>query len=62
MGAQRAYLYTSAAVERYVIEEGGSRVDALYREAHTGNIKIGFSVRNIGEVAVVLDKYEDGVS
>ncbi|PLJ78206.1 type II toxin-antitoxin system VapC family toxin [Infirmifilum sp. SLHALR2] len=58
MGAQRAYLYTSAAVERYVTEEGSSRVDALYREAHAGNLMIGFSVWNIGEVAVVLDKYE----
>jgi len=58
MGAQKVYLDTSAIVKRYVIEEGSSRVDALYREAHTGNIKIGFSVWNIGEVAVVLDKYE----
>jgi len=51
-------LDTSAIVKRYVIEEESASVDALYEEAHAGKLRIGFSIWNIGEVAVVLDKYE----
>jgi len=58
MGVQSVYLDTSAIVKRYVVEEGSANVDALYREAYRGRLKVGFSVWNIGEVAVVLDKYE----
>ncbi|MBS7609619.1 type II toxin-antitoxin system VapC family toxin [Candidatus Bathyarchaeota archaeon] len=40
------------------MEEYSDRVDELYGESHAGRVRIGFSVWNIGEVAVVLDKYE----
>ena len=58
MSAQNAYLDTSAIVKRYILEEGSDRVDELYREAHAGKIRLAFSIWNIGEVAVVLDRYE----
>ena len=58
MNVRSAYLDTSAIVKRYVVEEHTARVDELYNEAHAGRITIGFSVWNIGEVAVVLDKYQ----
>ena len=58
MNVRSAYLDTSAIVKRYVAEEHTARVDELYNEAHAGRITIGFSVWNIGEVAVVLDKYQ----
>jgi len=51
-------LDTSAIVKRYVIEEESASVDILYEKAHAGKLRIGFSIWNIGEVAVVLDKYE----
>ncbi|MBS7611728.1 type II toxin-antitoxin system VapC family toxin [Candidatus Bathyarchaeota archaeon] len=53
------YLDTSALVKRYVVEEHSDRVDELYSESYAGRVRIGFSVWNIGEVAVVLDKYEE---
>jgi len=58
VNVRSAYLDTSAIVKRYVVEEHTARVDELYNEAHAGRITIGFSVWNIGEVAVVLDKYQ----
>ncbi|RLG87947.1 MAG: PIN domain nuclease [Thermoprotei archaeon] len=58
MSVQSIYLDTSAIVKRYVIEEESASIDALYEKAHIGKLKIGFSIWNIGEVAVVLDKYE----
>jgi len=57
MNDQTIYLDTSAIVKRYIIEEGTNKVDKIYEEAHVGKIKLSFSVWNIGEVAVVLDKY-----
>ncbi|MBS7247319.1 MAG: type II toxin-antitoxin system VapC family toxin [Candidatus Jordarchaeales archaeon] len=58
MKERSVYLDTSAIVKRYVVEEGSSRVDEFYDEAHAGRATLGFSIWNIGEVAVVLDKYE----
>lgn len=58
MSVRSVYLDTSALVKRYVWEEHSAHVDELYSEAHAGRIWIGFSVWNIGEVAVVLDEYE----
>jgi len=57
MAVRSVYLDTSAIVKRYVVEEGSDRVDELYEGAHAGKIKIGFSLWNVGEVAVVLGKY-----
>ncbi|PUA31104.1 MAG: hypothetical protein B9J98_07655 [Candidatus Terraquivivens tikiterensis] len=58
MSVQSVYLDTSAIVKRYILEEGSDKIDELYREVHAGKTKLAFSVWNIGEVAVVLDKYE----
>jgi len=52
------YLDTNAIVKRYVVEEHTDRVDELYDKAHAGELIIGFSTWNIGELAGVLDKYE----
>ena len=57
MSVQSVYLDTSAVVKRYILEEGSDKIDELYDEAHVGKIKLAFSIWNIGEVAVVLDKY-----
>ncbi|MBS7618758.1 type II toxin-antitoxin system VapC family toxin [Candidatus Bathyarchaeota archaeon] len=59
MSVRSVYLDTSALVKRYVVEEHSDRVDELYSESYAGRVRIGFSVWNIGEVAVVLDKYEE---
>ena len=58
MSAQSAYLDTSAIIKRYIIEEGSDRIDDFYQRAHAGRIRLAFSAWNVGEVAVVLDKYE----
>jgi len=58
MSVQSVYLDTSAVVKRYILEEGSDKIDELYDEAHAGKIKLAFSIWNIGETAVVLDKYE----
>ena len=57
IGNQTIYLDSSAIVKRYVTEEETNRIDKIYEKAHTGKIRLSFSVWNIGETAVVLDKY-----
>jgi len=57
MSDQTIYLDTSAIVKRYVIEEETDRIDKIYGKALAGKIRLSFSVWNIGETAVVLDKY-----
>ncbi len=51
------YLDTSALVKRYVEEPGSRIVDNLFSEAYRGISIIVFSYWNIGEAAVVFDKY-----
>ena len=58
MGVRSVYLDTSAIVKRYVLEEHTEQVDGIYDAAYAGDIRIGFSTWNLGEVAVVLSKYE----
>ena len=58
MSVRSVYLDTNAIVERYVVEEHTDRVNELYDKAHAGELIIGFSTWNIGELAGVLDKYE----
>jgi len=50
-------LDSSAILKRYLTEEGSELVDLLYRQAERGDITLGFSVWNIGEVIGVLDRY-----
>ncbi len=54
---ESVYLDTSAIVKRYVAEEYSDLVDEVYEGAYRGAVRIGFSAWNVGEVAVVLDKY-----
>jgi predicted nucleic acid-binding protein len=51
------YLDTSAIVKRYVQEAGSDIVTSLYSKAWAGDVKVAFSLWNIGEVLGVLDKY-----
>ncbi len=48
---------TSVIVKRYVEERGSQMVDDLFNRAHKGSIVIAFSYWNVGEAAVVFDKY-----
>ena len=57
MPARRVYLDTSAIVKRYVEEDSSGTVDALYHEAERGETILCFSEWNLGESAVVFDKY-----
>jgi len=51
------YLDTSAVVKRYVLESGTDVVKALYLSAWNGEVKLSFSLWNIGEMLGVLGKY-----
>jgi predicted nucleic acid-binding protein len=57
MTGKLVYLDSSAILKRYLTEEGSELVDLLYRQAERGDITLGFSVWNIGEVIGVLDRY-----
>ena len=52
-----AYLDTSAIVKRYVEEPGSEVISGIYNKVLSGELKLAFSVWNIGEVLGVLDKY-----
>jgi predicted nucleic acid-binding protein len=51
------YLDTSAIVEQYVQEAGSDVIAQVYSKARLGDLRIAYSVWNIGEVLGVLDKY-----
>ena len=51
------YMDSSATLKRYLKEEGTDVIDNLYRQAEKGEVTLGFSVWNIGEVVGVLDRY-----
>lgn len=55
--SERCYLDTSAIVKRYVSEPGSRVVDDLFEKAHRGLLTIISSYWNVGEAAVVFDKY-----
>jgi predicted nucleic acid-binding protein len=57
MAGKLVYMDSSAILKRYLKEEGSKLVDLLYRQAEKGDITLGFSVWNIGEVIGVLDRY-----
>ncbi|RLI84796.1 MAG: PIN domain nuclease, partial [Archaeoglobales archaeon] len=54
---KRVYLDSSAIVKRYIKERGTEVVDLVFDNAELGNVKIFFSIWNIGEVLGVLDRY-----
>ncbi len=50
------YLDSSAILKRYVREPGSSNVRHFYRRAYAGELKLSFSIWNIGEVLGALDR------
>ena len=59
MSTRIVYLDSSAVVKRYILERGTEVVRALYLSAWNGEVKLCFSLWNIGEVLGVLDKYRE---
>jgi predicted nucleic acid-binding protein len=55
MKEQLAYLDSSAIVKRYIKEPGSDLVKQLYQRAYAGELKLCFSMWNIGEVLGALD-------
>jgi len=51
-----AYLDSSAIIKRYIKEPGSEIIKQLYQRAYTGELKICFSIWNIGEVLGALDR------
>ncbi|MGP3667320.1 MAG: type II toxin-antitoxin system VapC family toxin [Candidatus Bathyarchaeota archaeon] len=56
MNGQTTYLDTSVIVKRYVEEAGTDKVRELYVKVYAGDVKLAFSVWNVGEVLGVLDR------
>ena len=54
------YLGSSAIVKRYVAEKGSKVIDKMYDKAKNSQLKIVFSIWNIGEVIGVFDRYFRG--
>ena len=52
------YLDSSALAKRYVQEKGSDRMDEIFERAEKGEERVFFSTWNVGELAVVFDKYE----
>ena len=63
MNATRVYIDTSILVKRYVKETDTEIADAVFRQAQRGEAVICTSEINLGEAAVVFDKYsrKDGL-
>jgi hypothetical protein len=55
---ERVYLDTSALVKRYLEEEGSEKIDSLFSESYRKSVVLVMSQWNIGEAAVVFDKYQ----
>ena len=56
MKEQVAYLDSSAIVKRYIKEPGSDVVRGLYLKAYSGDLKISYSLWNIGEVLGAFDR------
>jgi predicted nucleic acid-binding protein len=56
---ERVYLDTSALVKRYLKEEGSEKMDSLFNESYGKSVVLVMSQWNIGEAAVVFDKYQN---
>jgi len=52
----RIYLDSSTVVKRYVEEPGSNTVKQVYRRAYTGEVKLAFSLWNVGEILGALDR------
>ncbi len=56
MTGTTVYLDSSAVVKRYLVEEGTDAVDGIYRRAEAGELRIAFSLWNLGEVLRAVGK------
>ncbi|MBS7611447.1 type II toxin-antitoxin system VapC family toxin [Candidatus Bathyarchaeota archaeon] len=56
MKGQIVYLDSSAIIKRYVKEPGSDQVREYYRKLYSGDLKISYSLWNIGEVLGAFDK------
>ena len=52
------YLDSSALAKRYVQEDGSNQMDEIFESAEKGEEPVFFSMWNVGELALVFDKYE----
>ena len=57
MREQPVYLDSSSIAKRYVKEKGSDLVDSIYGKAEAGDLRLIFSLWNIGEAIGVLDRY-----
>lgn len=57
MNVSHVYLDTSILIKRYVKEENSSIADTYFHQAHRGETVICLSEINLGEAAVVFEKY-----
>lgn len=57
MNVSRVYLDTSILIKRYVKEENSNIADTYFHLAQRGEAVICLSEINLGEAAVVFDKY-----
>ena len=58
MREQPVYLDSSAIAKRYVGEKGSDLVDRVYSRSEIGELRLAFSIWNIGEVLGVFDRYQ----
>jgi predicted nucleic acid-binding protein len=56
---KKIYLDTSALVKRYLKEEGTNVVDSFFKDSYENKVVLIISQWNIGEAAVVFDKYQN---
>jgi len=54
-----AYLDTSSLVKRYISERGSEVLDSVYERSEAGELRIAFSIWNIGEAIGVFDRYRE---
>ena len=57
MGVKTVYLDSSSILKRYVEEKSSEVIDAIYKKAEAGELKLVFSIWNVGEIIGVLDRY-----
>ncbi len=58
MNGKSVYLDSSAVAKRYLAEDGTEAVDALYRRAEAREVRLAFSLWNVGEVVGAIAKAE----
>jgi predicted nucleic acid-binding protein len=55
MREQPVYLDSSGIVKRYVSEKGSDLIDGVYRRSESGELRLVYSLWNIGELIEVFD-------